>query len=131
MGWLRLIRLQPNLVVSLSRRTTNNPKVKPKAIDSSGKPGITTVAVWVIVDVVWYGDIVATTGLVRSRLVPNRFIFFLQPTVTIPRCKDTKNSIEGTDWNDANGRIRQHAYASESSDPSTSFFTTGRFVRRR
>jgi hypothetical protein len=110
-------------VVSLSRRTTNNPKIKPKAIDSSGKPGITTVAVWVIVDVVWYGDIVATTGLIRRRLVPNRFIFFLQPTLSIPRCKDTKNSIEGTNWNDANGRTCEHAYASESSDPSTIRFS--------
>jgi len=96
MGWLRLIRLQPNLVVSLSRSTRNNPKINPKEIDSTGKPGITTVVVWVMVDVVWCGDVVTTTELIRSRLVPNRFIFFLQPTLGIPRCKDTKNSIEAT-----------------------------------
>jgi hypothetical protein len=52
-------------VANLSRRTANNPKTKPETIDSRGKPGITTVAVWVIVDVVWYGDIVATTGLIN------------------------------------------------------------------
>jgi hypothetical protein len=80
-GWFRLTRLQPKRSTSLSRRTTNNPRTKPEAIDSNGKPGITTVAVWVIVNVVWNGDTVAATGPIRRRFVPDRFIFLRQATV--------------------------------------------------
>jgi hypothetical protein len=94
-------------VASLSRRSTNNPKIKPEAIDSSGKPGITTVAVWVIVDVVWYGDIVATTGLIIRRL-------FLSFSFSSFNPSSVFHAV-----NHANGRSRSQAYAFESSDPST------------
>lgn len=40
------------------------------------------MAVWVIVDVVWNGDMVATTGLNMRRLRPIRF-FFLRQSIEV------------------------------------------------